>query len=63
MEKKQETEEVSTMTSYILYGIVCIIGALCVAWWWRNMRKTAWLYTIYVGVILALAFMVVCAAS
>lgn len=51
------------MDIYILYGIVCIIGALCIAWWWRHMRKTAWLYTIYVSVILAFAFMVVRSAS
>lgn len=36
----------------IEYGVVCGIGVLCVAWWWREMRGTAWLYTLYVAAIL-----------
>lgn len=41
------------------YLIVCVIGVACVAWWWKNKRETAWEYTAYVAVILALTSLVV----
>ena len=41
------------------YLAVCLIAALCIAWWWRNMKATAWEYTIYVAVILILLFPIV----
>lgn len=41
------------------YLIVCGIAASCVIWWWRKMRETAWVYTLYVGFILYLLSFVV----
>lgn len=47
------------MVNLIGYLVVCGVGILCVAWWWWKMRETAWIYTIYVAVILWLTHFVV----